>query len=153
MPKDIKSHKRRAIKRTLELEYGQELEIIKAMAQASYRHSGSSKIMNEFYAHKKNFKGKSSRFKLEAMKNSTATSSTSSSTWDFKRSLWHSYEIVTLSKRLETELVFDKPIFTELDALFRVRMKPKESKKSLRDLFNQMSYYLFFLVSLQPDLC
>lgn len=125
------------MKKTLELENGQELEIIKAVAQAWYSHSGNSKPMNEFYAHKKIFNGKPSRFKLEARKNSLASSS-SSTTWDFRQSLWDSYEIVTLSKMLEAGLVFDNPIFTELDGSVQFHRRPKESKNSLRNLFNQI---------------
>ncbi|XP_062116145.1 uncharacterized protein LOC133830230 isoform X2 [Humulus lupulus] len=93
-----------------------ELEIMKAVAQAWYSHGGSSRPLNEFDARKNSFRGSwPSRFKLEAMKKSSMSSSSTApnnyynksgayenSSWDFGQSLWDSYEIVTVSKRLET---------------------------------------------------
>lgn len=116
----------------------QQVEILKAVAQAWHSHSGSSRPMNEFDARRMNFKDKPSRFKLEAIGKPVADRSRGCKTWDFGQSLWDSYEIVTMSKRLETGLVFDNP-FTEVDDHVRVHRKPKESKNSLRSLFTQMS--------------
>jgi hypothetical protein len=115
----------------------QDLEILKAVAQAWHNHSGSSWPMNEFDAHLRNFKRKPSRFKLEAMSKSSANDS-HGSTWDFGQSLCDSYEIVTLSKRLEAGLVSENP-FVELDSPSRVHRKRKESRHSLRNLFNRIS--------------
>lgn len=114
-----------------------ELEIIKAVAQAWYSQSESYRPTNEFDARKRNFRGKPSRFKIEAMTKSSNNSigSSASSSWDFGQSLWDSYEIVTVSKKLETGLVMDSP-FSEMDiGPGRVHRKRKESKNSLRKLF------------------
>ncbi|KAL5544125.1 hypothetical protein UlMin_007909 [Ulmus minor] len=127
------------MKKKAELEVDDhQFEIIKAVAQAWYSHSSScSRTMSEFDAHKRNFKGKPSRFKLEAIgKKSGGGSATS--TWDFRQSLWDSYEIVTVSKRLEYGLVLDNP-FSEIDDSVGVHKRRRESKNSLRSLFNQMS--------------
>lgn len=127
------------MKKKPEVEDEQDLEILKAVAQAWYNHSGSSRPMNEFDAYLSNFKGNPSRFKLEAMsKSSSANDSSHGATWDFGQSLWDSYEIVTLSRRLETGLLSDNP-FVELDSPNRVRRRRKESRHSLRSLFNQIS--------------
>ncbi|XP_060670461.1 uncharacterized protein LOC107407897 isoform X3 [Ziziphus jujuba] len=80
-------------------EQQKQVEILKAVAQAWHSHSGSSRPMNEFDAHRRNFNGKPSRFKIEAMGKRAAERNGSCGTWDFKQSLWDSYEIVTMSKR------------------------------------------------------
>lgn len=134
------------MKKKLETEHEREreLEILKAVAQAWYGHSGSSRPTNEFDAHRRNFKRQPSRFRLEAM-NKPASSSSSSSAketasgnWDFRQSLWDSYEIVTVSKKLEAGLMFDNP-FSGSDDPVRVRRRGRESKNSLRNLFNLFS--------------
>ncbi|KAK7389129.1 hypothetical protein VNO78_23961 [Psophocarpus tetragonolobus] len=119
-----------------------DLEVLKAVAQAWYSHSGTSKPMSEFDAHRRHFRGKPSRFKLEAF-NHPPTSSMDSF-WDFQHSLWDSYELVTVSRRIETGLALDNPFddhFCASPPLQRFRKpKPKpESKNSLRNLFNLMS--------------
>ncbi|KAJ6970601.1 hypothetical protein NC653_035013 [Populus alba x Populus x berolinensis] len=118
-------------------EHKRDLEILKAVAQAWHGHSGSSRSTNEYDAYRQNFQSKPSRFKLEAMNKSSAKRVESVS-WDFKQSLWDSYEIVNVSKRLERELVLEDP-FSGLDTHRRVYSKKRESKKSLRNLFNLMS--------------
>ncbi|KAF4364308.1 hypothetical protein G4B88_028428 [Cannabis sativa] len=141
-----------------------EVEIMKAVAQAWYNHGGSSRPLNEFDARKTySFRGSwPSRFKLEAMKkrnknngsnnmsssaapnniNYYCNETSSSPSWDFGQSLWDSYEIVTVSKRLETGLVLDSS-FSEIDNNNNnssvKKSRTKESKNSLRNLFNQMS--------------
>ncbi|PQQ00460.1 uncharacterized protein Pyn_08151 [Prunus yedoensis var. nudiflora] len=96
-----------------------ELEILKAVAQAWYSHSSGSRPTSEFDAHRRNFRGRlPSRFKLEAMRKSASASNQVSgyAAWDFGQSLWDAYEIVAVSKRLETGLfVYDNP-FNELDS-------------------------------------
>ncbi|GAV65134.1 hypothetical protein CFOL_v3_08649 [Cephalotus follicularis] len=113
------------MKKKLEVEHEQELEILKAVAQAWHSHSGSSKVTNEYDAHRRNFKSQPSRFKVEAM-NKSLGKDVASAHWDFGQSLWDSYEIVAVSKRL-----------TGLDYMSRVRRRPKEKKNSLRNLFNR----------------
>ncbi|KAF3951915.1 hypothetical protein ACB098_04G138300 [Castanea mollissima] len=127
------------MKKKPEVEDKQDLEILKAVAQAWHSHSSSSRPMNEFDAHLRNIKGNPSRFKLEAMrKSSSANDSSHGATWDFGQSLCDSYEIVTLSRRLETGLLSDNP-FVELDSPSRVHRRHKESRHSLRNLFNRIS--------------
>ncbi|KAK6920631.1 hypothetical protein RJ641_014309 [Dillenia turbinata] len=115
----------------------EEVEILKAVAQAWIGHNGSSKPTNEFDANRLNFKHKPSRFKLEAMNKPWMSDSfRSAPNWDFGQSLWDSYEIVTVSKRLEAGLVFDDP-FSERSR--RVMRRRRESKNSLKNLFNRLS--------------
>ncbi|CAK7357302.1 unnamed protein product [Dovyalis caffra] len=114
-----------------------DLEILKAVAQAWHGHSGSSRSTNEYDAYRQNFQSKPSRFKLEAM-NKLSAKRVESANWDFKRSLWDSYEIVNVSKRLERGLVLDGP-FSGVDAQKRVYRRKREGKNSLRNLFNMTS--------------
>ncbi|CAI9112751.1 OLC1v1013240C1 [Oldenlandia corymbosa var. corymbosa] len=136
-----------------------ELEITKAVAQAWYGRSTSSKSSSttEFDTpRRQNFKSRPSRFKLEAMRKASLPSTTSSSSrsefengssfsattsWDFGQSLWDSYEIVAISKRLERGLALDYTFCLENDEV-RINgfyKKKKESKNSLRNLLNKMS--------------
>lgn len=117
-------------------------EILKAVAQAWYGHSGSSKAAaaaatSEFDAHRMYFKGRPSRFKVEAM-NSRASSRREASgrNWDFGQSLWDSYEIISVSKKLERGLALEDQFSEEKE---KAKAKRKESKNSLRNLFNRMS--------------
>ncbi|KAK7330544.1 hypothetical protein VNO77_24739 [Canavalia gladiata] len=120
----------------------QDLEVLKAVAQAWYSHSGTCKPMTEFDAHRRNFKGKPSRFKLEAFtKPSTSWDLNPSTNWDFQHSLWDSYELVAVSRRIETGLALDNP-FDGLCVSTSIpiqQMRKPESKNSLRNLFNLMS--------------
>ncbi|KAK9278572.1 hypothetical protein L1049_028144 [Liquidambar formosana] len=126
------------MKKELEVEDEHELEILKAVAQAWHGHSGNSRPTNEFDAYRQNFKSKPTRFKLEAMNKAVAKDRAASANWDFRQSLWDSYEIVTLSKRLEAGLVLDHP-FSRVDDSNRVIRRRKESKHSLRNLFRGSS--------------
>lgn len=139
------------MKKKLKVEEKQELEILKAVAQAWHNRSSSSRPMNEFDAYLRNFKGNPSRFKLEAMKkSSSANDSSHGATWDFGQSLCDSYEIVTLSRRLETGLLSDNP-FVELDSPSRVHRRRKESRHSLRNLFNRISSRRFTEADIPRD--
>ncbi|KAK4264402.1 hypothetical protein QN277_025582 [Acacia crassicarpa] len=119
-----------------------DLEILKAVAQAIYSRSGSSRPINEFEAHRRNFKCKPSRFQPQSM---TARSLAMvepgvASSWDFNQSLWDSYELVSVSRRLETGLCLDTDDPFSISNLSRfLRRRGQESKNSLRNLFNQMS--------------
>lgn len=115
-------------------------EILKTVAQAWHGHSSSSKAMtttSEFDAHRLYFNSKPTRFKLEAM-NMTTKKDQCGTTWDFRQSLWDSYEIVSVSKKLETGLVLDNPFSASNEKEHGVRRR-KESNNSLRNLFNRMS--------------
>ncbi|KAK9117312.1 hypothetical protein Sjap_016259 [Stephania japonica] len=131
----------------------QELEILKAVAQAWHAHSGSCRTTNEFEANRRQFKNKPTRFKAEAKADSKSTSKNATSSdingsnsrsmnWDFGQSLWDSYEIVTVSKRLEERLVLDDHqevpglIYEDSRRVFRRRT---ESKNSLRNLLSRIS--------------
>ncbi|KAB5525041.1 hypothetical protein DKX38_022790 [Salix brachista] len=119
--------------------YQRELEILKAVAQAWHGHSGSPRSTSEYDAYRQNFQSKPSRFKLEAMNKSSAAKRVESVSWDFKQSLWDSHEIVTVSRRLERELVLDHDPFSRVDAQRRRYSEKRESKNSLRNLFNLLS--------------
>ncbi|XP_042041115.1 uncharacterized protein LOC121786540 [Salvia splendens] len=111
-------------------------ELLKAVAQAWNAHSASSKAAAEFDAHRLYFKRRPSRFKLEAMRKPTKRGDDDSQkSWDFGQSLWDSYEILSVSKKLETGLVSDDPFS---DEQLR-RSRRRESNNSLRNLFNKMS--------------
>ncbi|KAG2678743.1 hypothetical protein I3843_11G018700 [Carya illinoinensis] len=126
-----------------ELSDEQELEILKAVAQAWQSHSSSCRPMAEFDAHKQSFKGKPSRFRQEFEAMSSKKSSDNGTkvvTWDFGQSLCDSYEIVTLSKRLEAGLVSDNPFIALNDLEGHVHRKHKEKgRNSLRNLFKVMT--------------
>ncbi|KAL3628899.1 hypothetical protein CASFOL_027945 [Castilleja foliolosa] len=127
------------------------IEILKAVAQAWHSHSISSSkpsSTSEFDAHRRFFKVRPSRFKIEATTTSfnspnfrRGNYNCSSRNWDFKQSLWDSYEIVSVSKKLETGLLMDDP-FSGLPSNGRGNGEAKrrrESKNSLRSLFNRMA--------------
>lgn len=129
-------------------EDGKDLEIIKAVAQAWHGHSESSRTTSEFNAHRHSFKTGPTRFKLEAAATKVSVSSSSSSlttsdkngftSWDFGQSLLDSYEIVAVSKKLETGLVLDNTV-SFLDDPKGSSKRRKESKNSLRNLFGRLS--------------
>ncbi|KAF5743726.1 hypothetical protein HS088_TW08G00313 [Tripterygium wilfordii] len=115
-----------------------EQEVLKAVAQAWHSHSGSCRPLNEFDAHRRKIKNKPTRFKIEAMNKQSSTPAVKPN-WDFKQSLWDSYEIVAVSKRLETGLVLDDNNYNPFEETSRVHRRQKESKNSLRNLFNLVS--------------
>ena len=119
----------------------QELEIIKAVAQAWLGHTTTTSppsSTNEFDARRLNFKNKPTRFKVEAMTTKPLQSYNHNNglltSWDFTQSLWDSYEIVAVSRRLETGLLLED----ELNASSKGKRK-KESRNSLRNVFNRTS--------------
>ncbi|XP_028765115.1 uncharacterized protein LOC114723125 [Neltuma alba] len=119
-----------------------DLEILKAVAQAIYNHSGNSRPISEFDAHPRNFKCKPSRFQPQSVttKSSTIEEPGVAPTWDFNQSLWDSYELVTVSRRLETGLSLDTDDPFSVSSLSGfLRRRRQESNNSLRNLFNQMS--------------
>ncbi|CAJ2664296.1 uncharacterized protein LOC123885502 [Trifolium pratense] len=126
------------------LHHDKDLEVLKAVAQAWYNHSGSVKPLSEFDARRRNFKGNPTRFKLETLtkkSSSTSDTNTSSSNYysDFQQSLWDPYELVAVSRRIETGLALDNP-FDDFCVSTSKQLKGKrESKNSLRNLFNNMS--------------
>lgn len=113
------------------------LEILKAVAQAWQSHTGTSKPASEFDAHRRNCRANPSRFKLEAIRSRSSVGGMRR--WDFGQSLWDSYEIVAVSKKLETGLVLDGDGFREADGGGRNQRKQRESCNSLRNLFNRAS--------------
>ncbi|KAF8037058.1 hypothetical protein BT93_B0085 [Corymbia citriodora subsp. variegata] len=123
----------------------QELEILKAVAQAWHSHSSGSRAAasSEFDAHRLSFKSRPSRFRIEAMSSKSVVPSKgkdgpSGGSWDFGQSLWDSYEIVTVTKKLEVQLNLHDP-FGELPGAGKIVRRRKESRNSLRNLFNLMS--------------
>ncbi|KAF9624304.1 hypothetical protein IFM89_009212 [Coptis chinensis] len=121
------------MKKKLENEEEQEHEILKAVAQAWLAHSGSSGSTNEFDAYRSNFRSKPTRFKTEAMRK--LSTEAAGSNWNFRESLWDSYEIVAVAKRLETGMVLDHPLSLTEESNGALK-KHKESKNSLRKLFH-----------------
>ncbi|KAK4744340.1 hypothetical protein SAY87_010652 [Trapa incisa] len=122
-----------------------EIEVLKAVAQAWCGHSGSSRssATSEFDAHRLNFRSRPSRFRLEAViRNKSLWQSmgvinnrkpASCNYWDFGRSLLDSFEILAVSKRLESGMVSEDPFSG--DPPCWVSRRRRESKNSLRNLF------------------
>ncbi|KZV34751.1 hypothetical protein F511_00653 [Dorcoceras hygrometricum] len=111
--------------------------IIKAVAQAWH---GRSMIesTSEFDAHRLCFQSRPTRFKIEAFREQPAAVNK----WDFAKSLWDSYEIVNVSKKLERCLVNMDDPFSESNGVVkrvRVERRQKESTNSLRNLFKMSS--------------
>ncbi|KAK3037518.1 hypothetical protein RJ639_030326 [Escallonia herrerae] len=132
-----------------------DLEILKAVAQAWHGHSSinsnsTSRQTSEFDAHRMNFKSRPSRFKLEAMSKPSSSAGDNAASWDFGQSLWDSYEIVTVSKKLEAGLVLDDHQFFAPDGAIGSSKRRRESKNSLRNLLNRMSSRRFSEVDV-PD--
>ncbi|KAL2243667.1 uncharacterized protein LOC105157280 [Sesamum indicum] len=128
-------------------------EILKAVAQAWHGRSSSSKsstTTSEFDAHRLYFKGRPSRFKLEAM-NMAAKKEQCGTSWDFGQSLWDSYEILAVSKKLETGLVLDNPYSSASNEQGHGVKKRKESKNSLRNLFSRVSSRRFSQADLPSE--
>ena len=120
----------------------QDLELLKAVAQAWHAQTGNPKPTKEFdtQTNRLNFKPRPSRFKMEAMNMASRGSSSASGHWDFAESLLDSYEIVTLSKKLEASLALDRPMSAPPPGSARARKRGRaESKNSLRNLFNKVS--------------
>ncbi|KAL8141989.1 hypothetical protein V2J09_015021 [Rumex salicifolius] len=124
-------------------------EILKAVAQAWLsRHepdnSTSDSYSNEFDARRRKFLGKPTRFRIEALrrKNKGEENGSNDSNWNFNQSLWDPYEIVAVSKRLEQGLVLENGLSgllleEEKKGVLGIA-KRKESKNSLRNLFNKL---------------
>lgn len=117
------------------------LELTKAAAQAWLSHSQTSKhTVLEFEAQRKHafFKGKASRFKMEAL---SATNHhhhhPSFLDWEFGQSLWDPYEILSVSKKLERELTLEE--HSTLSSDNGLKKKYKHSRNSLRSLFSRTS--------------
>ncbi|GAB2213318.1 hypothetical protein Droror1_Dr00021344 [Drosera rotundifolia] len=134
----------------------QDIEILKAVAQAWLSHvSGASSrpTGNEFDVRRISFEPKPSRFKLEAIKR---TAKERGRVWDFDQSLWDTYEILAVSKRLERGLVLDHEfhgLFTSDDDDVKRVWRRRESKNSLRKLFDKMSSRRFNHVNQCDDHC
>nr|CAD1820078.1 unnamed protein product [Ananas comosus var. bracteatus] len=143
------------------------LEVLKAAAQAWHAQSGNPKPTSSELrtagstgssAHPRR---SCSRFRLEAIRSAatadrngvvgfytnSSSSSSVSGTWDFAQSLWDSYEIVAVSKKLEASLAFDadgeadrRPVPPGRAVVVRRSGKrSRESKNSLRNLFHRVS--------------
>ncbi|PKU61685.1 uncharacterized protein LOC110106616 [Dendrobium catenatum] len=118
----------------------QDLELLKAVAQAWHAHAGDANPTNEFDARRAACPHirRPSRFKLEA----AAAAAREVSSWDFSRSLWDSYELITIAKQLEAcNLGLDQPMPSPpVSAGGQLPGKRRrESKNSLRSLFSKTS--------------
>ncbi|KAJ8449062.1 hypothetical protein Cgig2_004117 [Carnegiea gigantea] len=147
--KKLEYPKNQHAKRRNQQDHQQLLEIHKAVAQAWLSHLNNAKLATttEFDLRKMRFQPKPSRFKLEAskkMKLEDEKKSANGKIWDFSQSLWDSYEIMAVSKRLESGLVlgyngFDDN-FHRVDDNRSLFKKRKQNKNHiLKNLFNKMS--------------
>ncbi|KAH7676837.1 hypothetical protein IHE45_07G043800, partial [Dioscorea alata] len=94
-------------------------------------------LLGIFEAQKNRFKQRPSRFRMEAM--NMALKEDADSHWDYGQSLWDSYEIVTLSKKLEASLCVDDPVVVWAESGRRWKRR-RESSNSLRNLFQRITY-------------
>uniref|UniRef100_A0A7N0V9C3 Uncharacterized protein n=1 Tax=Kalanchoe fedtschenkoi TaxID=63787 RepID=A0A7N0V9C3_KALFE len=124
------------------LQEQQEMEIIKAVAQAWLGHSNFPNPANEFDTRIAKFKARPSRFKAEA-NTRRGRASGGGGGWDFKHSLWDPYEIVAVSKRLEDGMVVVDREFLDPYCPRSSPKRRRESKNSLRSLFSQLSLNRF----------
>ncbi|CAO2826443.1 unnamed protein product [Amaranthus hypochondriacus] len=120
------------------------VEIYKTVAQAWHSHFNHAReATSEFDVRRRNFQGTPSRFKLEFedMIKMKKQNEAQDALWNFNHSLWDPYEIVAVSKRLESGLVLncDFDDLKNIDENMKVYKRKKESKNSLRKLFNMMS--------------
>ncbi|KAJ0972496.1 hypothetical protein J5N97_020455 [Dioscorea zingiberensis] len=113
----------------------QDLEVLKAVAQAWHAQAGIPGATKEFEAQKSSFRHRPTRFRMEAM---SMAAKEAESNWDFAQSLWDSYEIVTLSKKLEAGLSIDDPVVA-LSESGRGSKRRRESSNSLRSFFRRIS--------------
>ncbi|KAJ0239717.1 Uncharacterized protein HA466_0233120 [Hirschfeldia incana] len=118
------------------------VELKKAAAQAWLSHSQTSKsTVLEFEARRKHafVKGKPSRFKMEALsttKKHHHHHHPSFLDWEYGQSLWDSYEILSVSKKLERALTLEEHTFSADKA---IKKKNRDSRNSLRSLFSRSS--------------
>ncbi|RWW11301.1 hypothetical protein BHE74_00046266 [Ensete ventricosum] len=115
-----------------------ELELLKAVAQAWHSQSGNPNQTDEFHARRASSSHRQpTRFKLEAV---AMAARAAESQWDFAHSLWDSYEIVTLSKKLEANVALDDvhPGRSPPES-GRPDKRTRESKNSLRNLIHRSS--------------
>ncbi|KAK8939231.1 hypothetical protein KSP39_PZI011620 [Platanthera zijinensis] len=123
----------------------QDLELLKAVAQAWHAHAGEANPSKEFDA-RRTIRAplrRPSRFKLEADAAASAeAAAAAASSWDFGSSLWDSYEIVTIAKQLEAcSLDLDRPLPLPLPATIstvgnRHGKRRRDGRNSLRSLFD-----------------
>lgn len=115
------------------------VELMKAAAQAWLSHSQTSKsTVLEFEARRKHafVKGKPSRFKMEALSTTKKHHHPSFLDWEYGQSLWDSYEILSVSKKLERALTLEEHTFSADKA---IKKKNRDSRNSLRSLFSRSS--------------
>ncbi|KAJ4761968.1 Methylthioribose-1-phosphate isomerase [Rhynchospora pubera] len=117
------------------------LEIVKAAAQAWLAHAAHPKsATTESEMRKDTFMRRPSRFQLEVLKLSMQREKEAQSAWNFSHSLWDPYEIVAVSKRLETGLVLEHvpPVpFASRAESGRFTKRGRESTNSFRKLFRK----------------
>ncbi|KAF7084721.1 hypothetical protein CFC21_088266 [Triticum aestivum] len=135
-----------------------DIELVKAVAQAWYAHSGNPRPsrapaddddgagMGARRAGAPRYRP--SRFKLEAAAAAAAAKPPNSRPWDFTQSLWDTYELVTVAQKIESSLAIvdeatarpARRAFTNEDATRGGGGKrARESRRSLRSLFRRSS--------------
>ncbi|KAJ1696664.1 hypothetical protein LUZ63_005176 [Rhynchospora breviuscula] len=117
------------------------LEIVKAAAQAWLAHAAHPKsATKESEMRKDTFMRRPSRFQLEVLKLSKQREKEAQSAWILSHSLWDPYEIVAVSKRLETGLVLEHvpPVpFANRAESARFTKRGRDSTNSLSKLFRK----------------
>ncbi|XP_078433355.1 uncharacterized protein LOC144704710 [Wolffia australiana] len=120
-----------------------ELDMLKAVAHAWHAHADNAGAADEFdvaaaVAARRGAatRRRPSRFMVEAAA-AAAAAEKYNRQWDFGQSLWDSYEIVALTRRLDTALAAEDR--TALDGGAVRRRLKRESNRSLRSLLRRSS--------------
>jgi hypothetical protein len=131
-----------------------DLELLKAVAQAWHAQSGNPRpsrasgtggeddaagVGARPRAGKARYRP--SRFKLEAMAAASpaAEAPPRERSWDFGRSLWDTYELVTIARKLESSLVIADTAVPQEGDLRAAGKRSRESRHSLRRLLLRSS--------------
>ncbi|XP_047077529.1 uncharacterized protein LOC124687836 [Lolium rigidum] len=134
-----------------------DVELLKAVAQAWYAHSGNPRPSRTASADDDGVGGarragapryRPSRFKLEAAAAVAAAQRRRS--WDFAQSLWDTYELVTIAQKIESSLaIIDEAAATPPHRAVAGEgatrggggggKRPREGRRSLRSLFHRSS--------------
>ncbi|CAM0945423.1 unnamed protein product [Alopecurus aequalis] len=134
-----------------------DVELLKAVAQAWYAHSGNPRPSHAASADDEGVgarragapRYRPSRFKLEAA--AAAAAAQKRRSWDFAQSLWDTYELVTVAQKIESSLaIIDEAAAAPMPRAVADEgatrtggagggKRQREGRRSLRSLFHRSS--------------
>ncbi|CAL5021121.1 unnamed protein product [Urochloa decumbens] len=120
-----------------------DVEFLKAVAQAWHAQSGNPRPSPALEAagalpRSGAARHRPSRFKLEAMAAAAAVAPPREAAWDFAQSLWDTYELVAVARKLESGLVIADQAAAAAAAPavpWGAGKRVRESRRRLRSLF------------------